>query len=1055
LILLAMLGSPVQARVGPDLEQRLAAAGDGALAPVLFVLTDQLAADRLEQQVTGLPRVERRELVVRELKRHAAATQAGLRAELEMAAASGRVRKIEPLWLVNAIACEAAREIISELAGRADVRYCELALLVGDDVLGAKAEGGRAGLATGRAVRPDASGRDGPGIEWNVRRVGADSVWNLLGYQGDGVVVGTIDTGCNYDHADLARHMWSDPAYPFPGWDFGNNSNNPIDVLGHGTHVAGIVAGDGSAGDTCGIAPRARIMACRVRTVLSGPMPDTLAEDQVLAALQFCVAPPQAENNPADIVTMSLGWQLNWQPRLVLWRQALTNVTLAGVPVFVAAGNDRGAVPPPGNVRCPGNVPGPWRHPAEPVGGRGGAITVGASGPNDECAAFSSPGPVSWEEVEPYRDYAFPPGLFKPDVAAPGVGITSLAYDRNDGYCPGWSGTSMATPLVAGIAALMLERNPELLPAEIDSILQTTVRALGPQPKNNDFGTGRVSAYQAVRATPLNRPSHDLAVTGMSLPGGRVEPGAVLGPRLRIANLGTFDEAGVPVCMRIESLGVKVYERTEILAASACGAVDSLEFPNWRPGPGGNEYRVSAVVMLAADQRPENDSLIRSVRVRIHDVAASASNLSDRVVAGRSFAPWVRLENPGDYLEADFLAVCRIDSAGCRVYEACVRVESLGPGSEHQVVFPGWRPGPSGARYDVSLFHNLSRDERRNQDTLRRSVLARSSGLRVAIEIAQAAPGRTAPNACHAIEGLCREQNWEPVIVSGADLNSSEELAAYDVVVTGDDGNFGANDFALYDRALLEWVRSGGGFVGCGWLEFGIYYGPRPGSALDSLSPVRAAGNYGFVMEGSVVPQDSLHPVLAGVRGFPVRHYAEFGRAGLRTGAQALASYSAAPDQAAVACQTVGAGRSVYIGPILFADFAVYANEPYFDDVNARLLLKQAIEWAGAGPASGRAEPGPAGTEPHQPALEPIRPNPAQDRAGIGFTLPAAAAVKLAVYDQTGRRVAVLADRMLPAGRHFANWGCRTESDSRVPPGIYFCRLLTGSGSATRKLVVE
>ena len=104
-------------------------------------------------------------------------------------------------------------------------------------------------------------------IAWNVTKVNADDVWGL-GYTGDGVLVAVLDTGVRYTHVDLADHMWTHASYPNHGYDFVNDDNDPWDegggADGHGTHCAGTIAGDGTAGSQTGMAPDAEIMALKI-----------------------------------------------------------------------------------------------------------------------------------------------------------------------------------------------------------------------------------------------------------------------------------------------------------------------------------------------------------------------------------------------------------------------------------------------------------------------------------------------------------------------------------------------------------------------------------------------------------------------------------------------------------------------------------------------------------------------------------------------------------------------------------------------------------------------
>jgi subtilisin family serine protease len=508
----------------------------------LIALRGQVDNARLEARLSGKPKEERWGLAVEEMQGFSAKTQQGLLEVLRSGESAGRVSDIRLLWIVNAVSCRLAPEAVEMVLSRDEVWYVERSEVPS---LGEIAPGPR----PFSRVDPNAKAGLWPAVEWHVRKVGADSVWRYRNLWGQNVVVALIGSGVNYRHRDLKDHLWTDANYPNHGWNFEQNTDDPMDFKGFGTHQAGVIAGDGTSGDTCGIAPQAEVMALRVRTTLRNPLPDTLAENQALAAIQFAVAPPLSPAHHAHVIALAWGFQQEWLPRRALWRAALTNASQAGLICCVAAGNERG-VPVPKALRTPGDAPGPWKHPAEDSGGVSGAITLGATDSLDDIAWFSSPGPAAWDSVAPYNDYPFPPGLLKPDLSAPGHNLTSLAYDNNQGYYPSFSGTGHSAAVAAGVAALMLSRNPALLPRTVDSLLQTTVRPRGTQPKNNDFGTGRIRALGAVDAVPIaNEPQ--LVHAGSEIRdtlgnrNGLWDPGEVIGLVDTLANLGKVQALGV------------------------------------------------------------------------------------------------------------------------------------------------------------------------------------------------------------------------------------------------------------------------------------------------------------------------------------------------------------------------------------------------------------------------------------------------------------------------------------------------------------------------------
>jgi len=506
--------------ISPELERHLSTAAADQKLPVHIVLKNQYDTRLLFSQVDGLSRQERRVRVAQILGDFARREQESILRYLAEREKQGEVKDIRPIWIVNAVACEATPAVIRELAQRADVHYVNYDLAWCPDLL----------------EKPGAPAEPQYDATWGVRKIRAPEVW-AQGYTGQGVVCGHIDTGCDYTHPDLADHMWEDPNYPYHGWNFEENNNNPMDQNGHGTHTAGTVASDGTSGTQCGVAPDARIMVCRVRTVA-----DSVAESQCWQAMQFVVSPPLSPANGADLYTMSLGWMLSWNPHQATWRQVADNVNAAGVIQIVAAGNER-YLTPPNSCRCPGNVPPPWWNPQNTgTGTLSGIISIGATDSLDAIASFSSRGPVTWGTVAPYNDYVYPPGLTKPDVSAPGVAVISC---RIGGGYQSMDGTSMATPHTAGTVCLMLSKNPNLTPAVVDSILEVTAVDLGPSGKDNDFGAGRIDALAAVNyITGSGGPMLVLRTIAIhdSPPGGnnngRVDPGEQARLRITLRNSG-------------------------------------------------------------------------------------------------------------------------------------------------------------------------------------------------------------------------------------------------------------------------------------------------------------------------------------------------------------------------------------------------------------------------------------------------------------------------------------------------------------------------------------
>jgi subtilisin family serine protease len=468
--ILALAGiANAAADISPALTERLASVEPSEFVPVTITLDGALAPEAFESMTAGLKKDAARELVRDIAKERAAESQKEILAELNAAATRDLARDVKSLWAVNAVAAEVRASYVSRLAGFPGVRRINL----------------------------DAEYPVTCALAWGVEKVGADRVWNELSVNGAGVIVAVADTGVDYEHTDLANRDWVNTGEipnnnidddnngyvdDYHGWNTYSDSNETRGGTGgHGSHCAGSVCGDGAAGTQTGVAPGANVMPVQV---LSNSGSGT--ESGVWEGMEY------AFDNGAHVTSMSLGWTQAWNPDRASWRQLCETLIAGGMVYSIAAGNERtySSLPPPRNIRTPGDVP--------------AVITVGATTQSDVYAYFSSYGPVTWSTIAPWNDYPYPPGLVKPDVCAPGYQITSVR-GITGGYSV-MSGTSMATPHVAGFAALILEVDGELTNAGVRKWMEDYALDLGDPGKDNDYGSGRIRCYEtvnAMKATPI------------------------------------------------------------------------------------------------------------------------------------------------------------------------------------------------------------------------------------------------------------------------------------------------------------------------------------------------------------------------------------------------------------------------------------------------------------------------------------------------------------------------------------------------------------------------
>ena len=383
------------------------------------------------------------------LQATAARAQAPLRAELETAQAAGLVDAYTPLWIINAIAVQGRPAALRALADHPAVAAVQL-------------DHYRQWLPP-FASSPAPLAPSTP-AEWNIERIRAPEVWNALHVDGAGVVVASMDSGVDWLHPALQTgYRGYNPhglhSHIGNWFDVVNGSLYPIDDHGHGTHTTGTAVGQGGIG----VAPGARWIAVKVFSR------EGYAYDSWLhLGFQWLLAPAGDPQRAPDVVNCSWGNNAGY---LTTFQTDLRALRAASIMAVFANGN---AGPAPGTVGSPASLP--------------EAFAVGATDSYDDVALFSSRGPSPWGQVRPH-------------VAAPGVGVRSSLPGGVYGL---GSGTSMATPHVTGLVALLRSVSPTLSLTRTAELITAHAVPLGSPIPNNDTGWGRIDAFATVVA--LARP---------------------------------------------------------------------------------------------------------------------------------------------------------------------------------------------------------------------------------------------------------------------------------------------------------------------------------------------------------------------------------------------------------------------------------------------------------------------------------------------------------------------------------------------------------------------
>jgi subtilisin family serine protease len=460
--------------IDPDLQQVIATTPPDRVVSALVYLEDRVDVNALSTRlsVQRATRKVRNFSVITALMEKAEMTQGPLLAHLAELQAAGRVVRFEAFWIANVIRVDATPDVLVSLADfpGVGIMYCNYEI---------------------ELVEPVAAREDDPdprpvlAPEPGLRAINAPQAW-ALGYDGRGVLVSNLDTGVDGRHPALANR-WAGVAdsryqgHPEWAWydPYLNRNDFPYDNNGHGTHTMGTVCG-GPPGDQIGVAPGALWIAA-APIDRGGGIARTVSD--AIKSFQWLANPDNNVNTSWDVPHVnSNSWRVtSWHgypPCDQTFWSYLDACEAAGTVILFSAGNEG-----PGRQtigRPPDRATDPFR-----------TVAVGAVDANRQgwpIASFSSRGP----------SYCTPDGseAIKPEVVAPGVDVRSALPGNRYGYL---SGTSMASPHVNGVCALVVQACPDMSVEDVKRCVFDTCRDLGPSGEDNDYGLGMIDAEAAVR----------------------------------------------------------------------------------------------------------------------------------------------------------------------------------------------------------------------------------------------------------------------------------------------------------------------------------------------------------------------------------------------------------------------------------------------------------------------------------------------------------------------------------------------------------------------------
>jgi len=955
----------------PTMDTYLAARPAGEPLKALVVLDDRVDVATLDWQlhVAGARRAERHLAVVTALQDRARATQASLLADLEVRRQLGEIESYEEFWIANAVFVTGGDEAtLRELAARADVAVIEPPLAI--ELIEPVQRGAPGGPALAIGITP------------GVVAVGARRVWSDLGIDGTGALVANLDTGVDGNHPALAARWRGTHAPAAACWlDLdGAPSSFPNDGNSHGTHTMGTMCGVAS-NDTIGVAPGAEWIAAN--TIVGGSL-----DAKVLTTMQWLADPdgdPFTVDDVPDVANNS--WGVNesfgYPDCYSGWWDAIDACEAAGVIHVWATGNEG---PGASTVRSP----------ADRASTLYSSFSVGSTlrYPPYQLSGFSSRGPAG-PNCGPAEN------LVKPEVVAPGSGIYSSIPGGGYTYM---DGTSMATPHVAGVIALIRGANPDLDGITIKQILMDSAVDLGVPGEENLYGHGFIDAFAAVSA----------ALAGYGTIAGTV-----------------VDAASQAVIAGAE---ITVDGTSQRLVTDAAG-----QFRLTAPA-GSLTFHVSAFGYATATETvevPAGDEVA-------HEVGLVA--LPPVILQGIAYGP--------GGLPAEGVIVQVADTPLPPVATAAGGAWSITVPQSEEYTLRAGIPGvatcvqavPADRDRTCPLYLRANLEDDFESGALDAFAWTGSGNALWTVTSADAYEGLYSARSGDLAGGQTSILVLTVTLAEAGDVTfwyrtqgGGGTLAFWDGLATIASWN-GATEWTPFTYAAaagahtFRWrfsTSSGGGngdhgFVDLVTLPGGEAPAPRavpcPDAIAVELAPENQAAAEVLVLNEGVT---DLVWTLAESAAW----------LSLDPGGGTLAGAGYAI--VTLALDATGLAEGAYQ-----TDLVLTSNDP------ARPVIMVPVQLTVGDVSTPVAE------APRAFALLGAVPNPFNPQTRLGFSLPAAQSIRLRVYDLQGRLVRELAGGLYPAGSHEVDWNGRDQAGRSVASGTYFARLEADGLSSVKPLVL-